>query len=122
MIKKEGRTKSKDAMVAEPEMVYGWGGVMEGYFMQYVVPKKDVSFVRDLAKVRGWKLYDKKEAGMYRHSELSKTIKKAMEDVKAGRVYHADSVDDMFEQILGKGWKEKDKTMATGKKVGRKKE
>ncbi len=27
--------------------------------------------------------------------------KEAMEDVKHGRVYHAESVDDMFNQILG---------------------
>ncbi len=27
--------------------------------------------------------------------------KEAMEDVKHGRVYHAESVDDMFKQILG---------------------
>lgn len=27
--------------------------------------------------------------------------KEAMKDVKHGRVYHAESVDDMFKQILG---------------------
>ena len=27
--------------------------------------------------------------------------KEAMDDVKNGRVYHANSVDDMFNQILG---------------------
>ena len=27
--------------------------------------------------------------------------REAMDDVKHGRVYHADSVDDMFKQILG---------------------
>ena len=27
--------------------------------------------------------------------------KEAMDDVKYGRVYHAESVDDMFNQILG---------------------
>ncbi|MDE7150189.1 MAG: response regulator [Bacteroidales bacterium] len=29
-------------------------------------------------------------------------LDEALEDVKARRVYHADSVDDMFKQILGK--------------------
>ena len=29
-------------------------------------------------------------------------LEEALEDVKAGRVYHAASVDDMFNQILGK--------------------
>jgi hypothetical protein len=27
--------------------------------------------------------------------------KEAMDDIKHGRVYHAESVDDMFKQILG---------------------
>ena len=35
--------------------------------------------------------------------DITKTshYKKAMDDVKNGRVYHANSVDDMFNQILG---------------------
>ena len=35
--------------------------------------------------------------------DVTKTAgyREAMDDVKHGRVYHADSVDDMFEQILG---------------------
>lgn len=28
-------------------------------------------------------------------------LDEALEDVKSGRVYHAESVDDMFKQILG---------------------
>jgi len=31
-------------------------------------------------------------------------LDEALEDVKHGRVYHADSVDDMFTQILGKDY------------------
>ena len=31
----------------------------------------------------------------------TKGYREAMDDVKNGRVYHADSVDDMFKQILG---------------------
>ena len=35
--------------------------------------------------------------------DITKTshYKRAMDDVKNGRVYHANSVDDMFNQILG---------------------
>ena len=35
--------------------------------------------------------------------DITKTAhyKEAMDDVKSGRVYHASSVDDMFNQILG---------------------
>ena len=31
----------------------------------------------------------------------TKAFQEALDDVKHGRVHHADSVDDMFEQILG---------------------
>ena len=36
-------------------------------------------------------------------ADITKTAhyKAAMDDVKNGRVYHANSVDDMFDQILG---------------------
>ena len=35
--------------------------------------------------------------------DITKTagFREAMDDIKHGRVYHADSVDDMFKQILG---------------------
>ena len=35
--------------------------------------------------------------------DITKTAgyKEAMDDIKHGRVYHAESVDDMFNQILG---------------------
>ena len=35
--------------------------------------------------------------------DITKTAgyREAMDDVKNGRVYHAESVDDMFKQILG---------------------
>lgn len=36
-------------------------------------------------------------------ADITKTAhyKAAMDDVKNGRIYHASSVDDMFDQILG---------------------
>jgi len=35
--------------------------------------------------------------------DITKTsgYRQAMEDIKEGRVYHADSTEDMFKQILG---------------------
>ncbi len=38
-----------------------------------------------------------------RVDDITKTAgyKEAMDDIKHGRVYHAESVDDMFKQILG---------------------
>lgn len=38
-----------------------------------------------------------------KEGDITKTaaFREALDDVKCGRVYHADSVDDMFRQILG---------------------
>ena len=38
-----------------------------------------------------------------KNEDVTKTAgyKEAMDDLKHGRVYHAESVDDMFKQILG---------------------
>ena len=38
-----------------------------------------------------------------KNEDITKTAgyKEAMDDIKHGRVYHAESVDDMFNQILG---------------------
>jgi hypothetical protein len=38
-----------------------------------------------------------------KNEDITKTAgyKEAMDDIKHGRVYHAESVDDMFKQILG---------------------
>ena len=41
----------------------------------------------------------------HNNEDITKTagFKKAMDDIKHGRVYHADSVDDMMKQIFGFG-------------------
>ncbi len=47
------------------------------------------------------------EVKVVKHKTASKNItqtkgyKEAMEDIREGRVYHAESVNDMFQQILG---------------------
>ncbi len=43
------------------------------------------------------------KSGKRKEYDITKTAgyREAMDDVKNGRVYHADSVDDMFKQILG---------------------
>ena len=43
------------------------------------------------------------KTAMKKEHDICKTAgyREAMDDVKNGRVYHADSVDDMFKQILG---------------------
>ena len=44
-----------------------------------------------------------KEAAKTDELDVTKTasFREALDDVEHGRVYHADSVDDMFRQILG---------------------
>ena len=134
--------------VAEPEMVYGRGRAMQGCLMQYIVPKKDRSFLEDMARVRGWKSVEEntprrktsnhvpnactvramKDAleGRVHHAknveDLFKQVEKrrsaspkkklsglekAIQEVERGEVWEYDSVDDMFDQILGKGWRTK---------------
>ncbi len=61
--------------------------------MQITLPAEDWSFLMDLAKVRCWTASEKKprKAG----------VAKGLEDIKAGRVYHADTVAEMKAQIFG---------------------
>ena len=63
------------------------------------VPKADVNFFKTIAKKMGWSIKRNKT----KEYDITKTAgyREAMDDVKNGRVYHADSVDDMFKQILG---------------------
>lgn len=54
-------------------------------------------------------MWKKRFVKVQRNSATQKTFditktdgyREALEDVKHGRVFHADSVDDMFQQILG---------------------
>jgi hypothetical protein len=57
--------------------------------IQLNIPEVDTAFIKQLAKRIGC-IIEKKTA-----------VDKALEDVKAGRVHRAKSVDDMFKQILG---------------------
>lgn len=61
------------------------------------IPKRDMPFFRKLSKSMGWKYSD---AEKYDATDCD-AYREAMEDVAAGRVYHAESVEDMFAQILG---------------------
>jgi hypothetical protein len=55
------------------------------------LPTMDMSLLKTLASKFGWKiLYSPKKSG----------LEEALEDEKNGRVYKAESVDDMFNQIL----------------------
>ena len=54
--------------------------------------KKAISMVRGVTKV-----------SVPRRKHLT-GMEQAMRDIKDGRVYHAESVDDMFRQILGEDY------------------
>lgn len=54
--------------------------------------KKAISMVRGVTKV-----------SVPRRKHLT-GIEQAVHDIEKGRVYHAESVDDMFRQILGKDY------------------
>lgn len=53
------------------------------------LPGNDMSLLRTLSRKMGWSMKRQRKSG----------IEKALEDVKAGRVYEAQSVADLFEQL-----------------------
>ena len=57
------------------------------------IPEKYVSAIRKLVKSMGGtvKIRKEKKCG----------LDEALEDVKAGRIYHAESTEDMMKQIFG---------------------
>lgn len=58
--------------------------------------KKACSLLKGVEKV---KVVKKKK--MSKNIIQTEGYKEAMEDIRQGRVYHADSAEEMFEQILG---------------------
>ena len=54
--------------------------------------KKVCSMIKGVAKVK-----------VVKNKDVTKTrgYQEAMDDIKAGRIYHAESADDMFKQIFG---------------------
>ncbi|MCK8621570.1 response regulator [Prevotella sp. E13-27] len=71
---------------------------------QLLVSISDLSMLNDIKKaismLKGVTAVKKQKVKEY---DITKTAgyREAMDDVKNGRVYHAESVDDMFKQILG---------------------
>ncbi len=55
------------------------------------VPKGDLPFLRKMAKRMGWTISSTKKSG----------VDIGLEDIKAGRVHHAENAEDMIAQILG---------------------
>lgn len=60
--------------------------------MEYIsleVPSAEVAFLRTLSKKMGWAMKRQRKSG----------IQQALEDVEAGRVYKAKSVEDLMAQL-----------------------
>ena len=53
------------------------------------VPSFEVSFIRTLSKKMGWTMKRQRKSG----------IQQALEDVDAGRIYKAKSVEDLMAQL-----------------------
>ncbi len=53
------------------------------------LPYEDISFLRTISRKMGWKMSRQRKSG----------LDKALEDVKAGRVYEAKSYDDLMAQL-----------------------
>ena len=71
---------------------------------QLLVSISDLSMLNDIKKaismLKGVTMVKKQKQKEF---DITKTkgFQEALDDVKHGRVYHAESVDDMFRQILG---------------------
>jgi hypothetical protein len=71
---------------------------------QLLVSISDLSMLNDIKKaismLKGVTAVKKQKQKEF---DITKTkgFQEALDDVKHGRVYHAESVDDMFKQILG---------------------
>jgi hypothetical protein len=71
---------------------------------QLLVSISDLSMLKDIKKaISLLKGVTKVKAQKQKEFDITKTkaFQEALDDVKHGRVHHADSVDDMFKQILG---------------------
>ena len=55
------------------------------------VPKGDLPFLRKMARRMGWTISTPKKSG----------VELGLEDIEAGRVYHAANAEEMMAQILG---------------------
>lgn len=65
------------------------------------IPKVDLKRFKGLAKAMGW-TYEKVEP---KHEDYennpSEELLQSVRDAREGKVFHADSVDDLFRQCLG---------------------
>ena len=80
----------KIAIFAHPPIIKC---MMEESSVQIIVPKSDLPFLRKMAKRMGWTITSTKKSGL----ELG------LDDIKAGRVYHASNAEEMMIQMHSQG-------------------
>lgn len=74
---------------------------------QILVNIEDMSLLKDIRRaislLKGVASVKVQKPVVSKTRDVTQTagFREAMEDIKHGRVYHADSVDEMFKQILG---------------------
>ena len=59
----------------------------------------DVKRFRSIARAMDWGVEPLSQPK--RSKKHLSAMEEAMDDIRCGRIYHADSADDMFKQILG---------------------
>ena len=64
------------------------------------LPNSDFNLLKTLSKKMGWSIKRQRKSG----------IDKALDDIKAGRVFEAKSVEDLFEQL--EKWNTRSNTLA----------
>lgn len=62
---------------------------MEASNVQINIPKGDLPFLRKIAKGMGWTITSTKKSG----------VELGLEDIEAGRVYHAANAEDMVARL-----------------------
>lgn len=73
------------------------------------VPKIDVKRFKAIAKAMDWLVAPREEkvflmdpeTGEYFNDETVRALEEAREDAREGRIYQANSAEEMFQQILG---------------------
>ena len=65
------------------------------------IPKVDLKRFKGLAKAMGWTFEKVETSQLDYENHPSKELMQSLSDAHEGRVFHAESVEDLFRQCLG---------------------
>lgn len=74
------------------DCLYGESADIVSLTTSITIPKMDLSLLKDLAKKFGWTINNT--------SQQMSGLEEALNDVKTGNVFHANSAKDLIEQCL----------------------